>query len=797
MTTLDPVESAAVIPGRFSLRSFRAKFLMVVGAALLIDLVLSGGLAIYNVQHLSGDVTAEVGQGLTSTNQEFLRTYIDATAQRADLLIENIQSQLATLANTMQFVKDNPDSSAALNEAILADPKLNNPLQYNATQKWAQNGPGAPTAVDVWSYLLDANGVPVPKAQAEIRDSAVMSLLGPALMATGRPKLQMYYIGAKDASITRTVPYSDQTDTLDKVYPGYNKGPSFWDFFFPGVYEGWQSWLANPSSRPTDSDTVTTVPYVDSTSGSIVVTYFDPIYSPDRKSVVGGVAVDRTLDQLVSLVESVNIAQTGFGFLATSNGNVLATNTLGQKTLGLVSNDAATPQGAGVTSVIRSLSQSSQKEIASLQLPTDDKIVLRTINLEQNGEQVPYLVVLKQLAPSNLWDGKNIVKDTMSLGFAVSERDIYHSLIAAQNNIGTATRDIISYQIIFSIVMLLIVLTAVYAISGRITAGLSMLATAARRLQNKDYTVRVNVPTRDEVGAVGFAFNRMAEEIRYHTENLESLVEDRTRDLHKANAEITALNGRLKDENLRLGAELDIARQIQMMVLPKPNDLNNIPNVEVAGYMAPADEVGGDYFDVLHTGSSIKFGIGDVTGHGLESGVLMLMVQSVALALQEQGDDDPKLFLEVLNRAIYKNIERTQTDKHLSLAFLDYLPGKMILTGQHEEVLIIRTDGRSERIDTMDLGFPVGLQSDIGPFINTIDLPFDNGDIIVLYTDGITEAESEDGVLFGLEKLEESAIRHRGGDAETIKNNIISDVMAHIGTQTIHDDITLVVLRHR
>ena len=83
-----------------------------------------------------------------------------------------------------------------------------------------------------------------------------------------------------------------------------------------------------------------------------------------------------------------------------------------------------------------------------------------------------------------------------------------------------------------------------------------------------------------------------------------------------------------------------------MMVLPKIAELGNIPRIEIAGYMEPADEIGGDYYDVLQDGGRLKVGIGDVTGHGLESGVLMLMVQSVARALQEKGGDDPKEFLE-------------------------------------------------------------------------------------------------------------------------------------------------------
>jgi sigma-B regulation protein RsbU (phosphoserine phosphatase) len=193
----------------------------------------------------------------------------------------------------------------------------------------------------------------------------------------------------------------------------------------------------------------------------------------------------------------------------------------------------------------------------------------------------------------------------------------------------------------------------------------------------------------------------------------------------------------------------------------------------------------------------MKVGIGDVTGHGLESGVLMLMVQSVARALQEQGDEDPREFLEVLNRAVFKNIQRTKTDKHLSLAFLDYEDRKITLSGQHEEVLVLRDNDEVERIDTVDLGFPIGLESDIGPFVDTHEFPFDSGDVIVLHTDGVTEAESPAGELFGFDRLCESAKRHRRKDADAIKDGIIADLMAHIGTQKIHDDITLVVMKHR
>jgi sigma-B regulation protein RsbU (phosphoserine phosphatase) len=173
------------------------------------------------------------------------------------------------------------------------------------------------------------------------------------------------------------------------------------------------------------------------------------------------------------------------------------------------------------------------------------------------------------------------------------------------------------------------------------------------------------------------------------------------------------------------------------------------------------------------------------------------MVQSVARALQETGEGDPLLFLDRLNRAIFKNLERTNSDKHLSLAFLDYEDEKLTLSGQHEEVVVVRAGGGIERIDTIDLGLPIGLERDISPFLATINIPFASGDVVVLHTDGVTEAEGAKGELFGLDRLVESTHQRHSSSAEKIKDGIIEDLMAHIGTRKIHDDITLVVMRHR
>jgi len=287
------------------------------------------------------------------------------------------------------------------------------------------------------------------------------------------------------------------------------------------------------------------------------------------------------------------------------------------------------------------------------------------------------------------------------------------------------------------------------------------------------------------------------EELQNINDELEKRVADRTAKLAKANEEITKLNESLKVENLRLGAELSVARRLQKMVLPTKKELKNIAGLDIAGYMDPANEVGGDYYDVLQDAERIKIGIGDVTGHGLESGVLMLMVQTAIRTLLASNINNPETFLNILNRVIYENVQRMNSDKNLTLSLLDYSQGTLHLSGQHEEVLLVRKNGKVERIDTFNLGFMVGLEPDISEFLSQKAIHLETGDGVVLYTDGITEAMNLKKERYGLDRLCE-VISHNWHKSSTkVKKAIVKDVRQFIGSQKVYDDITLLVLKQQ
>ena len=282
-----------------------------------------------------------------------------------------------------------------------------------------------------------------------------------------------------------------------------------------------------------------------------------------------------------------------------------------------------------------------------------------------------------------------------------------------------------------------------------------------------------------------------------YARTLEDKVKERTAKLAQANKEISVLNEKLKEENLRMSTELDVARQIQQMILPKREELMSIDNIDIAGYMVPADEVGGDYFDVLNTHSVVTIGIGDVTGHGLESGLLMLMTQTAVRTLKEVEEKDPVKFLDTLNRTIYKNVQRMNSERNLTLAILNYSQGSVSVSGQHEETLVVRADGEIERIDTMDLGLPIGLDDDIVDFIDHKTIELNSGDGLVLYTDGIPEAYNLEKKQYGMERMCDVISRSWSGSAEESKQAIINDVRHFIGEQKVFDDITLVVLKQK
>ncbi|OCQ91997.1 stage II sporulation protein E [Oscillatoriales cyanobacterium USR001] len=336
-------------------------------------------------------------------------------------------------------------------------------------------------------------------------------------------------------------------------------------------------------------------------------------------------------------------------------------------------------------------------------------------------------------------------------------------------------------------------------LARKLTSPIAELVVIAEAIAQGKLDQTVKVYSKDEVGSLAKAFNYMSHQLKESFDTLEAKVTQRTAELAHANQEISELNQRLKAENIRMSAELEVTRQLQQMILPKSEELSQISELDIAGFMEPAEEVGGDYYDIIRQNDRIKISIGDVTGHGLESGVLMIMAQTALRTLLIHNETNIEKILNTINHTIYENLQRMNSNKYLSFSLLDYYNGSLILSGQHEEIIIVRGDSDNqpivERIDTEYLGFPLGLESDISHFFASTKIQLQSGDMVVLYTDGITEAENLKKEPYGLQRLIDIVKENWQFTANEIRQLAIADLRNYIGTQKVYDDITLVVIK--
>ncbi len=260
--------------------------------------------------------------------------------------------------------------------------------------------------------------------------------------------------------------------------------------------------------------------------------------------------------------------------------------------------------------------------------------------------------------------------------------------------------------------------------------------------------------------------------------------------LHARVVEETALRERLAHEQL-LG-ELAVARRIQTALVPKHVTVSGL---QLAHGMVPADQVGGDYYDVFNTSDGCWIGIGDVTGHGLLAGMIMLMIQSAVGGLVSAlPDATPRDIVVNLNRVVRMNIrERMGGEDHATFLMVRYSgDGRLTFAGAHEEVLIYRAAGRRcEVLPTQ--GVWIGIGEDISAETPDQTSWLHPGDVMVLYTDGLIEARSANGEEFGLERVQDIVVAAAEEPVGDIYERLLAAVRAWTPVQ--QDDVTLVVAR--
>lgn len=247
-------------------------------------------------------------------------------------------------------------------------------------------------------------------------------------------------------------------------------------------------------------------------------------------------------------------------------------------------------------------------------------------------------------------------------------------------------------------------------------------------------------------------------------------------------------------EKQKLDSDLSIARDIQRMLLPRKSP--QINNWDISVLCKTAMEIGGDYYDFIDVGKD-KIGvvIADVSGKSIPGALVMTMTRSI-LRSKAIGVHSSSSVLMAVNELVCQDIE---PDMFISLVYLIIDTGQNTVTyarAGHEPIIFYHA-----KESTCELIKPEGmvLGIDDGPLFNNslreVNLQMHPGDVIVLYTDGITEAVNNKQEEFGLANLMD-AIRISSADtAEGIVNNISERISRFTGNLPQQDDLTLVVLK--
>ncbi|HZD48092.1 MAG TPA: SpoIIE family protein phosphatase [Silvibacterium sp.] len=241
----------------------------------------------------------------------------------------------------------------------------------------------------------------------------------------------------------------------------------------------------------------------------------------------------------------------------------------------------------------------------------------------------------------------------------------------------------------------------------------------------------------------------------------------------------------------RVARELEIAKEVQARLFPQT--LPPVKSLDYSGVCIQARHVGGDYYDFLTLGPErLGLIIGDISGKGIAAALLMANLQANLRSQFGLARDEPQTFLQSVNRLFYEN---TADSAYATVFFAEYdgVARKLRYTNcGHLSGLLLRGDNTLERLHST--GTVLGLFKDWES--PTMECPLSPGDVLALYTDGVTESFNDEGEEFGEERLADALMRHREESSCSIVAAIVADIQ-RFSTGEQHDDITLIVAKCR
>jgi len=296
-----------------------------------------------------------------------------------------------------------------------------------------------------------------------------------------------------------------------------------------------------------------------------------------------------------------------------------------------------------------------------------------------------------------------------------------------------------------------------------ISRAVNRIEKGTKAVERGDFSYRIGMKPHNQLGEMAQSFDRM-------TESIATLLTNVT-------------------EKERLQSEIEIAATIQRNLLPKEGP--QFRGVSFAAHFEPTASIGGDYYDVFNLDKTrLAVAIGDVSGHGLSTGLVMAMVKAALTTLVEEGAEEVSLF-QRLNELVHRSTER-RAFMTLAFTIFDLEKGTIRHTNAGHLYPYLLRDGRPP-ISIELPSLPLGVRSEIKSRTAILDL--EEGDTIVYLSDGIVEAQSEQQDPFGFDQLESLLAESSDRSPSAVRDAILQAVARHSGNRPADDDRTVMVLR--
>ena len=376
------------------------------------------------------------------------------------------------------------------------------------------------------------------------------------------------------------------------------------------------------------------------------------------------------------------------------------------------------------------------------------------------------------------WENGAPHRATVAMAYRLG--DLYNSLSRAQSvqwqglTWGDALRMVLIFVAVLFLVIQAVALIMGLALARSITSSIHELSMGTERVRQGDFAHRIKIQAKDQLGELAGSFNQM-------TASIENLLQ-------------TAA------EKKRLEEELRIARQIQMSLLPRgPLDFAGLA---VTALCVPAREVGGDYYDFFRLPQN-RLGvlIADVSGKGTSAALYMAELKGLVLSLS-QIYFSPRQLLTEVNRIISENLD-SRSFITMTYAVIDLDRGLVTFArAGHTPLIYLPARGVSQPAAQVLVpsGLVVGLRIDgaaqkFTELLEEQTLVLSVGDVLVLYTDGITEAMNLESDLFGDSRLSRIVEEHGHLDSAELRERILREIEAFVGSADQHDDMTMILMK--